>query len=69
MEEVLNLHYHFKRMAIKALNKAETIQEAADLLGISERTLHRWKVIYGIVYDDIIDQYFIKENEPKKLHV
>jgi transposase-like protein len=40
--EILNLDYHYEKMLIKALNKAGTIKDASQLLGITERTTYSW---------------------------
>jgi transcriptional regulator with PAS, ATPase and Fis domain len=42
MNENLNLKFNTDKLILKALNKSETIKEAADLLGITERTLYHW---------------------------
>lgn len=61
MEEILNIEYHVKRMTVKALNRAPTIPEAANLLGVSERCLHRWRINYKIQYDKATSKYFLPE--------
>lgn len=40
--EILNFDYHYEKMLIKALNKAGTIKDASQLLGITERTTYTW---------------------------
>ena len=42
MNENLNLKFNTDKLILKALNKSETIKEAAELLGITERTLYHW---------------------------
>lgn len=63
MSEILNLDYNYKRLLVKALNKAQTISEAAFLLGITERTIHRWKNKFNIVFNNI--GKFWEEDKPK----
>lgn len=50
MNENLNILHNYKITAIKALNKTGKVKEAAELLGISERTLVRWKKDFNIVW-------------------
>ena len=49
-EEILNIEYYYKTFSIKALNKSKTNKEAAQKLGITERTLYRYKKQYNIIY-------------------
>jgi len=49
-EEILNIEYYYKIFSIKALNKSKTNKEAAQKLGITERTLYRYKKQYNIIY-------------------
>lgn len=60
MEEILNLEYHFRRMTLKALNRTQTVAEAARQLGISERLLFAWKAKWGIIYDRTMNQFILK---------
>jgi transposase-like protein len=46
--EILNFEHNYKQIAIKALNKADTILEAAKLIGIEERQLYNWIKKYKI---------------------
>lgn len=48
MEENLNLDYNIKLLVLKALNKFKKIGPAAEALGVSERTLKRYKRGYRI---------------------
>lgn len=57
--EILNLEYHYKTMAVKALNKAKSSDEAAKLLGISKRKLFDWKIKYNIVCNRLTKEYKI----------
>ena len=52
MQENLNLVDNYKAVAIKALNKTKEVKRAAELMGISERTLHRWKIEFDIYWCD-----------------
>lgn len=52
MNENLNIFHHYKINTIKALNKSSNIKEAANLLGISDRTLQKWKKDFNIVWDN-----------------
>lgn len=59
-DETLNIQYHIKIMVLKALNRSRFQSEAAGLLGVSERTLHRYKKDFGIVYDKAKDVFYFK---------
>lgn len=47
-EEVLNINHHVKILVMKALTRKPNHGEAAAALGISLRTLHRYKVQFNI---------------------
>lgn len=47
-QEILNIEYHTKRLILKALNQERTVRDAADSLGISERTLYFHMKQYNI---------------------
>lgn len=64
-DEILNIDYHKKRVAIKALNKAETINEASKLLKIGERTLFRYMEVFKISFCKENKQYIAIEAEQK----
>lgn len=53
-----------RETALKALRRARTLKGAAQLLGISERTLYRWTDQYGIERDGAGDFHI---PSPKKL--
>ena len=59
-EEILNIEYHTKILVIKALNRSGMSCEAAQLLGISERTLYRYKKQYNIGYDPKKDCFYFR---------
>lgn len=48
MEEILNIEYHRQILVDKAIKKTKCLQEAAKVLGVSKRTVIRWKRSYGI---------------------
>lgn len=50
MQENLNLIDNYKMIAIKALNKVKYVKPAAELMGVSERTLIRWKKEFDIYW-------------------
>ncbi len=58
--EILNLQYHQRRLTIKALNKAKTKVEAAELLGIPYNQLARYICIFNISYCNKQKQYIIQ---------
>ena len=47
--EILNIEYHTRRLILKALNSSRTHVEAANKLGITDRTLYKMKKEYNIV--------------------
>lgn len=46
--EDLNISRNIKKLVIASLNKSFSDKEAAQLLGISDRTLTRYKNVYNI---------------------
>lgn len=59
-EEILNIEYYYKTFSIKALNRSKTIKDAANLLGITERTLHRYKKEFNIQFCKEKNEYVLK---------
>jgi hypothetical protein len=63
--EDLNISRNIKKLVIASLNKSSLDKEAAQLLGISDRTLNRYKHIYKIkkevtkikTYQGVIKKY------------
>lgn len=47
-EETLNIEYHVKRKVLKALNKFPTVEKASHALGLTARTLYRYKHQWSI---------------------
>jgi len=47
--EIFNLNYRKKLLIIKALNKMKSCAKAAKVLGISDSTLFRLRMSYGIM--------------------
>ena len=64
LEEVTTIDELRRSLALKALNKARGIPGAAALLGVSDRTLIRWKKNYRIGRCPVTREYFIK-SQPK----
>jgi hypothetical protein len=60
MSEILNIEYHVKRLVLLALNKSARQFEAAKLLGVSERTLARYKKQFNIGYSKRNDEFYFK---------
>jgi hypothetical protein len=50
-EEILNIDFNVRRMVLKALNRFTIQKDAAKALGISDRTLIKYKEHYNIVRD------------------
>jgi len=51
IDETLHLQYNTCLLAVKALNRADTIEAGAALLNVSVRTLLRWKREWRIKKD------------------
>lgn len=62
-EEILNIQYHVGKMIVKALNRAVNVRDAAKLLGVTERTLYRYKWQYNVMYDRKSGTYFIPQGK------
>lgn len=56
-DSILNINYHTRRLLLIALNKFKKPHQCAEVLGISERTVFRMKVEFGIIQQD--KKYFI----------
>lgn len=69
--ENLNMQYNMAQLVLKALNVTKSESEAADRLGISVRSMNRWKHKYKIKYYRPGSKYFIeiKTNENEKKFV
>ena len=50
-KEILSIEWHTCDLLVKALNRAATIKQSCQLLGISERTIYRLMSVYNIVYN------------------
>jgi hypothetical protein len=57
--DILNIEYHLKKLLLKALNRAETIAEAARLTGVTKKTIRKYQRMYNIQYCPQEKQYFI----------
>jgi hypothetical protein len=47
-DEILNIDHHTRILVEKALIRCNSLEHAAVLLGISTRTLYRYRVRYGL---------------------
>lgn len=63
-DEILNIEYHVKRIVLKALNKTRFVKQAADMVGVSERTLHRYKKDFNIGCDKKRNEFYLKGERP-----
>lgn len=48
MEETLNIEYHIKRVVCRALNTSDNVNQAAQKLGLSPRTVFLYKKVYNV---------------------
>ena len=62
-EEILNIEYHHKRMSFIALNLSKTVPEAANKLGITERTLFTWIKKFNFYKDVKSGRYLMRETK------
>lgn len=58
--EILNLDYHLKKLVVKALQKYWDERSTAAALGVSTRTLFRYKKLFGIKKDWLTKEVFIQ---------
>jgi hypothetical protein len=63
-EEILNIELHTKILVMKALARKPNLTAAAEALGVSLRTLHRYKVAYKIRL--VGEQYKIIDHKNQK---
>lgn len=56
-----------REFALKALARTNNTIQAAKLLGITDRCLHRWKARWGIVYSQDYGRYIIKKPKDGKI--
>ena len=56
--ETLNIDFHRKDLIIKALNKSSNCDEAAAKLGISVRTLYKYKRTYKVSHSKLLKKCF-----------
>ena len=63
MEEnqIITFDQLYRDYTLKALNRACCVKRAAFLLGMTDRTVYRWKRAYGIVWDPAERKYVIKK--------
>lgn len=53
MPDTLNIAYHTKILVLRALNREKTIREAAEVLGVSEKTLYNLMKEYNIKRESV----------------
>ncbi|HVZ95419.1 MAG TPA: hypothetical protein VG847_00985 [Chitinophagaceae bacterium] len=63
MEESLNIEEKRRNLVLKALNKFAREKEAYKALGISEKTLSRYKKNYGIEKCVVTGEYSFREKK------
>lgn len=60
-DKIITFDELYREYTLKALNRAGSVKGAALLLGTSERTVYRWKKVYGICLDPRNGKYFIRK--------
>lgn len=63
----LNLEQARRYCILKALNKAQTVKAAAELAGVTERTIHRYIRSWGITWNGKTLVYEIKPRAQKAI--
>lgn len=58
-EEILNISWHLQKMVLKALNTSPNTFVAAEKLGITERTVYRYKKDFSIKKNRETRKYII----------
>ena len=61
--ENLNLDFHVKRLTLKALNRYHLRKDAAEALGINERTLYRYRHQYDIIFDKATKRFISNQKD------
>jgi len=61
-EEILNIDHHRKLLVIKALNKYNTIREAAAAIGKDMRTIHRYIRRYSLTRNRLTKECYETNN-------
>ena len=59
-DESLNIEWHTKRLCLKALNTTISHDDAAIALGITGRTLYRYKRQFNIGFDKKENRFYFK---------
>lgn len=59
--DIITFDQLYRDCTLKALNRTRTAAEAGKLLGVSERTVLRWKKTYGIHRDSVDRKYYFIE--------
>lgn len=59
-QEILNIEHHVKILVLKALNRTANHSYAAKELGITERTLYRYKKNFGIAFNKPKNFFYFK---------
>lgn len=60
IDETLNIEWHIKHLCLKALNRTIHHDEAALALGITGRTLYRYKRQFNIGFDKKENKFYFK---------
>jgi len=58
LEGTLNIDYHRRLLLVKALNREKTKTGAAQLTGLTERTVHRLIDDFDILFDPRTETYY-----------
>lgn len=68
-EEVLNIDHHTRILVEKALIRCNSLEHAAVLLGVSTRTLYRYRKRFGIWRDPLTGEVYFPKNSIRYEHL
>lgn len=68
-DKIITIDQLRRQILLKALNKAGTAAGAAELMGISERTVWRWKRSYRVEKDEQTGSYRVAIGHRKKRRI
>lgn len=61
MDDIITIDQLRQQLVLKALNRASDVGQAAQLLGVSKRTVFRYKRAYSIERCPVTEEYSFKK--------
>jgi len=65
MDDIITIDQLRQQLVVKALNRSADVDHAAQLLGVSKRTVFRYKRSYGVTWCRKKEEYILKN--PQKI--